>query len=60
MGVETFPGDLVEIQGWRASGKLVVAVADSGIYIDDKIAGMHRFRFIRDKDRCYTTLGKAL
>lgn len=60
-GVEAKPGDLVEIYGRAMSGKRVVAVADSGVYvIDHDFFGASRYRFLKDSDRCFTTLGPEL
>lgn len=60
-GVAVQPGDLVEVAGQTASGKQVVAVADAGIYVKWRDRSLqYPYRFLRDKDRCFTTLGPEL
>lgn len=58
-GTSVEVGDLVEIFGKRASGRLVIAVADAGVYVEDQIKTRPPI-FLRDADRCYTSLGRAL
>lgn len=59
-GTPTNPGDLVEIYGKSRTGKRVVAVADSGIYIQWNQHDARSIRYLADSDRCYTTLGPEL